>query len=188
MAALCLILSSCGVSRQKSLIENLGKCRFDIQSVEQLSVAGNSINKLIGADGINLQSLPSLALYMLRGEIPLDGVINLKIANNTLKAAAINQFQYKIGFEGAELAEGVVTQKVDLKPGESTVVPVKISANIYKLITDPKISGFLSGAKDKNAKGLFTIKIKPSVNIAGKAIYYPGFITIDKEVSRKILL
>jgi len=66
VALLCLFFSSCGISRQKALIENLGKCRFDLQSVEQVSIAGNSWNRLIGEDGINLNAVPSIALNLLR--------------------------------------------------------------------------------------------------------------------------
>ncbi len=188
VALLCLFFSSCGISRQKALIENLGKCRFDLQSVEQVSIAGNSWNRLIGEDGINLNAVPSIALNLLRADVPLDAVVNLKIDNTTMKPAAINQFQYIIGFQGKDFAEGVVNQKIDLQPGESMVVPVKISANIYKLLSDKEVNGFFTGSKGKDAKGMFNIKIKPSLNIGGKTIYYPGYITIDREISRKILL
>ncbi|MFD2905454.1 hypothetical protein [Sphingobacterium anhuiense] len=180
-------LSSCGISRQKAQIENLGKCKFDIQSVDSIRVAGTSIQKIVKADGIDLSALPSVALGMLRKNIPLDAVIRLKIENPTLKKAAINQFQYIILFEKKQLAEGIVNQSISLDPGQSTVASVRLNTNIYELINNGDLAGFI-GSNSNTKKGLFTIKIKPSINVAGKSIFYPGYITIDREVSRNILL
>lgn len=180
-------LSSCGISRQKAQIENLGKCKFDIQSVDSIRVAGTSIQKIVKADGIDLSALPSVALGMLRKNIPLDAVIRLKIENLTLKKAAINQFQYIILFEKKQLAEGIVNQSISLDPGQSTVASVRLNTNIYELINNGDLAGFI-GSNSNTKKGLFTIKIKPSINVAGKSIFYPGYITIDREVSRNILL
>ena len=129
-------LSSCGISRQKAQIENLGKCKFDIQSVDSIRVAGTSIQKIVKADGIDLSALPSVALGMLRKNIPLDAVIRLKIENPTLKKAAINQFQYIILFEKKQLAEGIVNQSISLDPGQSTVASVRLNTNIYELINN----------------------------------------------------
>ncbi|CDS93287.1 MULTISPECIES: hypothetical protein [Sphingobacterium] len=181
------ILTSCGVSRQKAQIENLGKCKYDIQSVDSIRVAGTSIQKIVKSDGIDLSALPSVALGMLRKNIPLDAVVRLKIQNPTLKKAAINQFQYIILFEKKQLAEGIVNQSISLDPGQSTIASVRLNTNIYDLINNGDLAGFI-GSNSNTKKGLFTIKIKPSINIAGKSIFYPGYITIDKEVSRNILL
>lgn len=181
------LLSSCGVSRQKAQIENLGKCKFDIQSVDSIRVAGTSIQKIVKSDGIDLSALPSVALGMLRKNIPLDAVVRLKIQNPTLKKAAINQFQYIVLFEKKQLAEGIVNQAISLDPGQSTIASVRLNTNIYELINNGDLAGFI-GSNSNTKKGLFTIKIKPSINIAGKSIFYPGYITIDKEVSRNILL
>lgn len=181
------ILTSCGVSRQKAQIENLGKCKYDIQSVDSIRVAGTSIQKIVKSDGIDLSALPSVALGMLRKNIPLDAVVRLRIQNPTLKKAAINQFQYIILFEKKQLAEGIVNQVISIDPGQSTIASVRLNTNIYELINNGDLAGFI-GSNSNTKKGLFTIKIKPSINIAGKSIFYPGYITIDKEVSRNILL
>jgi hypothetical protein len=45
-----------------------------------------------------------------------------------------------------------------------------------------------SGKNGPEKKGILTLKIRPSIKVAGGLVKYPGFITIDKEVSSKILL
>ena len=72
-------------------------------------------------------------------------------------------------------------------------VPVQVSANVYKFLNDAKtledITKFLSGPSNgKTEIGLVTIKIKPSIRVGNQLVKYPGYITIDKEVSNKILL
>jgi hypothetical protein len=51
------------------------------------------------------------------------------------------------------------------------------------------ITDFLIGSddSDKERKGMVTIKIKPTLDFGNRQIKYPGYITIDKEISSKNL-
>jgi hypothetical protein len=52
-----------------------------------------------------------------------------------------------------------------------------------------EISEFLkSRTSGTEKKGMLTVKIKPSIKIGNTLVKYPGYITIDKEISSKILL
>ncbi|MNY28339.1 hypothetical protein D3C86_1623100 [compost metagenome] len=52
-----------------------------------------------------------------------------------------------------------------------------------------EISDFLKSSKGgPEKKGVLTLKIRPSIRVGNTLVKYPGFITIDKEVSSKILL
>ncbi|MCW8311677.1 hypothetical protein ABTW24_06230 [Sphingobacterium thalpophilum] len=184
---LSLFVSACGVNRQKAQIENLAKCKFDVESVDSIRLAGTSLDRLIKNNEIDLGAAPGLALAYLRKDIPLDAVIRLKIDNPTLKKASINKFQYIILYGKQQLVEGIVNQPLQIDPGASTVANVRIATNIYDLLMNSDLKDFLMSS-DQNKKGIFTLKIKPSINIAGQSIFYPGYITIDKTVSRKILL
>jgi hypothetical protein len=82
---------------------------------------------------------------------------------------------------------------VNVAAGGSTVVPVAMEVNIYPFISNNKVMGEISefiksskGGPEK--KGMLTLKIRPSIKVGNALIKYPGFITIDKEVSSKILL
>ena len=187
LVVLGLFISGCGVNRQKAQIENLAKCKFDVESVDSIRLAGTSLQRLIRNNQIDLGAAPSLALAYLRKDIPLEAVIRLKIDNPTLKKASINKFQYIILYGGQQLVEGIVNQSLQIEPGESTVANVRIATNIYDLLKNSDLQDFLMSS-DENKKGIFTLKVKPSINIAGQSVFYPGYITIDKAVSRKILL
>ncbi|MBC8984737.1 hypothetical protein H9X96_02990 [Pedobacter sp. N36a] len=191
---LCLtaiIIQSCSVSKQQ--IKALEKCTYKVVSADQISLGGTDVKRLLNGQDLNLASLPGLALGLLRKDVPLKARINLEITNPTANTAAINEFEYKILINRAEIASGFVNQEVNVAGGKSTVVPVDMVANIYPFVTNSKVMGeiteFLKGNKGGGEKkGILTLKIRPSIKVAGALIKYPGFITIDKEVSSKILL
>lgn len=194
---LCLtaiIIQSCGVSKQTRQIKALEKCTYKILSADNISLAGTDVRKILNDQEINLGSLPGLALGLLRKDIPLKARLNLEIKNPTSDVASINEFEYKILINREELMSGFVNQEVNVGAGQATTVPLDMVANLYPFVSNSKvmneITEFLKGGKNggPERKGILTLKIRPSIKVAGVLIKYPGFITIDKEISSKILL
>ncbi|SHG13753.1 hypothetical protein [Pedobacter caeni] len=193
---LCLtaiIIQSCVINKQQQQIKALEKCTYKIHSADNISLAGTDVKKLLNDQNINLGSLPGLALGLLRKDIPLKARLNLEITNPSSNVAGINEFEYKILINKQELAGGFVNQEVNIQSGQSTTVPVDLIANIYPFVTNSKvmneITEFLQGNKNGGEKkGILTLKIRPSIKVGGALVKLPGFITIDKEVSSKILL
>lgn len=192
----CFVLflwTGCGINKQAQQIKALEKCTYKIKSADQISVGGTPLDQLIGKDNINLGSLPGIALGLFRRDIPLRGKLNLEISNPTGEHASINEFEYKIAVNRQEIATGFVDQQVSVAPGKTTIVPVDINANVYQFISNKKVMNELmeflqarNGGAER--KGLVTLQIKPSFMVGKSKVKYPGFITIDKEISSKILL
>jgi len=193
---LCLAvvtLFGCGINKQAQQIAALEKCKYKLISAENITVGGTSINNLVNMENLNLASLPGLALGLLRQDVPLKAKLNLEINNPSSSQASINEFEYKVLINNQELATGFVNQLVDVQPGGTTVVPVDLNLNAYKFISNKKvmqeIADFLqAGSGTEERKGLLTLKIKPSIKVGSGLVKYPGFITVDKEISSKILL
>lgn len=186
-------ISSCGLNKQAQQIKALEKCDYKLISASNITLAGTDVRKLISKKEFNLVNVPSLALGYLRKDIPLEANLNLEISNPSATTAAINNFEYKILINQQEIANGTVDQRVNVDPGQRTRVPVLLHANIYQFLADGKtlgdITDFLSGAvQGSEKKGMVTLKIRPSIMVGNGLVKYPGFITIDKEVSSKILL
>jgi len=192
----CLIilsLGSCGINKQAQQIKALEKCDYRITDATDITIAGTDIRKLIDGKSVNTLSIPGIALGMLRKDIPLRAKLNLEINNPSNNLAAINDFDYIVLINRQEVFNGSVNQSVNIGAGQTTQVPVQINANIYQFLTDNKmlndIGTFIGGATNgSEKKGLVTLKIRPSIKVAGGLVKYPGYITIDKEVSSKILL
>jgi hypothetical protein len=186
-------LFGCGINKQAQQIKALEKCTYKILSAENLTVGGTDIKNLVDMDNLNLASLPGLAFGLLRKDVPLRGKLNLEITNPTGNDAAINEFEYKILINNQELATGFVNQAVNVARGATTVVPVDVNLNAYKFISNKEVMNdigkFLqAGSGGTEQKGLLTLKIKPSIKVGSTLVKYPGFITVDKEISSKILL
>jgi len=189
-----LLMASCGINKQVEQLKAFEKCRYDLLSADSLSIASVPISDLVDKNGFNFTKTPRLALAFLRKDVPFAAKLNLKVTNPSADLAAINQFEYKILFKNHELAQGLVDQQIAVQPaGGETTVPIKINSNVYELLSDTKTAQdiadfFAAGKSGKEKKGIMTIKIKPTIGLGGKKITYPGYITIDKEVSSKILL
>lgn len=190
---LTMTLFSCGINKQAQQIKALEKCTYKIASADQISIAGTDVKSIINNENINLGSLPGLALGFLRKNIALRGKLNMEISNPTGDLASINEFEYKILINRQEIATGFVNQNVVIESGKTTVVPVDINANVYQFISNGKVMDEVTKfLKARNGgpeqKGIVTLKIRPSFMVGNTLVKYPGFITIDKEVSSKILM
>jgi len=186
---IALFVAGCGVSRKISLLE---QCRYDIKSADSIYVAGRDLTRQIKTGTFDLGSVPELAIGLLRKDIPLRARINLGIENPGSIPVEINQFDYIILFKGQELVNGTTERRIDINPQETTVVPIVIRANIYSILSDKntreEIFSYLRGtdSRENVQKSLISIKIRPSIRVGKKLIKYPGFITIDKELSSKM--
>ena len=193
LGMVALFVSGCGLNKQARLLEAFEKCTYEINSADSVYVAGRDVSKLIRNRTFELRNIPELALAVFRRNIPLSAKVNLTINNPTSRTAAINQFEYIVLIKGQELANGFINQRVSIEPGGTTTVPVRVNSNIYSFLSNGKtmeevidfLRGGESGATEK--KGMVTIRIKPTIEMGNKLVKYPGYISIDKEISSKIL-
>src|SRR5690606_22640475 len=105
----------------------------------------------------------------------------------------INHFDYIVLINKQEIFNGSVNQNVNIGANQTTIVPVQLNTNVYHFLTENKImtdiGDFISGATNGNEKkGLVTLKIRPSIKVGNQFKKFPTYITIDKEISSKILL
>lgn len=195
LAALPLLFSQCGVNKQISQAKTLGECRYNLASADSIYLAGTDIRQFRKLEDLNPARFPRLAAGLLVRNVPLDARINIDITNPTNRLAGINQLEYRILLAGQELFNGFLNQRIEVQPGGGkTRVPVRLNANAYQLLTDPKTRDAftelvqnLSGTENTRPSKL-TIRIKPTLDLLGGQINYPGYITIDQDVTNKILL
>ena len=186
-------LGSCGINKQAQQIKALEKCDYRLTDATNITIAGADVKKIIQSGATSSVNFPGLALGLLRKDIPLRAKLNLEITNPSSSLASINNFDYIVLINKQEIFNGTVDQSVSIGAGQTSQVPVQVNANIYQFLTDNKmlddIGAFISGATNgSEKKGLVTLKIRPSIKVGGGLVKYPGYITIDKEVSSKILL
>ena len=190
-------MTGCGVGRQVSEAKTFGECKYDIASVDSVYLAGIDIREFRNLKSFNdfdLARYPGLAMGLLRKNLPLDLRVNLDITNPTNRKAAINQLEYKVLLSDSELFNGYLSQLIEVMPGTGkTRVPIRLNANAYQLISsdetrDKFINMVLALTGKSDAKPTkFTVKVKPTLDLAGKQVNYPGYITFEKEVTSQML-
>ena len=193
LAFVALFFVQCGVNKQFAQLKAFEDCKYELVSADSIYVANINIKEVMEKKDVDLAKAPRLALALLRRNVPLEAKLNLQISNPSGAVAAINQFEYKILIKNQELASGFVNQNISVAPGGGKVlVPVRISSNIYHLLSDDKTQRALADFFDKQGnsdkKSILTIKVRPTMDMGNRKINYPGFITIDKEITKKILL
>lgn len=187
-----LLVQGCRLNEQRRLLTALENCKYEITSADSIYIAGTDVKSVVNNKTIDLKKLPRIALALLRKDIPLEARLNLQINNTSSDVAAVNQFDYIVLIKNEEIANGSVDQRIRLSPGEMTTVPVRLNANIYRFFSDSKIMDQIdefiqSGTGGPEKKGLLTLKIRPTVEVGNKLVRFPRYITIDKEVSSRIL-
>jgi hypothetical protein len=198
LLGICGILSSCGVGRQVSEAKTFGECKYDLASVDSVYIAGIDIREfknIKSFQDIDLARYPRAAMAFLRKDVPLDLRVNLDITNPTRKRAAINQLEYKVLLTNSEIFSGFLNQLIEVMPGTGkTRVPIRLSANVYQLLNndqtrDEFINLVTSLTGKTNSKPTrLTVKIKPTLDLGGKQINYPGYISFDKEITSDMVL
>ncbi|CCH03087.1 hypothetical protein FAES_5088 [Fibrella aestuarina BUZ 2] len=193
-----LLFAQCGINRQVQQAKMLGKSQYAVRSADSITIAGYDVREfkdIRQLDDINPLKYPRVAAGLLSRNVPFRANINLEIVNPTNDIAAINQFEYRLLLAGNELATGTVQQRVEVPPGGGKViVPIPVNANAYELVTNASTRNAfvdlvrnLAGSNQVSASRV-TLKIKPTLMLGNKQVKYPGYIDIDKEVTRDMLL
>ncbi|NGF57385.1 hypothetical protein G5B00_12775 [Parapedobacter sp. SGR-10] len=188
LSLLCMAVfafSGCATN-YKAQVNALAKCNYTVESLDQVKVAGRNIESFGSTEGVSLASLPAIAFALLQQDLPLEANVNLKVANPTSTKTSINEFKYIIEIQGKPLFEGAVHENIHLATNESIVVPLSFRANIFGVAQEKGFDKLLNDILTRKSDAFLALKIKPSVKIGGKNYYYPGYITVDKDLGKSI--
>lgn len=181
------MIAGCGLLNPAAQVENFKNYNYNVESVTDFKIGGRSAENLLGKGNSALASLPGLAIAILRKDLPLEAKVNMKVSNPTGKVANIGSFKYLIEIQGKPLVEGEVNEAITLENGASATIPFKFGANLFGINKDDKgIDKLLSDILTRDGNGFIVLKIKPSVKIGGRNVYYPGYITIDNDLLKSV--
>lgn len=194
LTLLMAALVSCSIDRQARALRALEKCRYEFVSADSVLLAGTDVTRLVVNGHVDVSRLPGVALGFLNRDIPLSGVLNIRITNPTNNLAGIQQFAYKIAVEDREVLDGTSDYPIEIPPGETITVPVKLQTNVYRFLSDRqtlnRLLTFIQRVQEGTTDEKINLKlsIKPTLALGNKAINYPGYIHIDKQVDGELLL
>ena len=172
------------VASQLQGVANLVNCEYSLKNISNLSVAGVNLKQI--SDGkVTIADAAKLALAVTNKSVPLAMDVNINVKNPTNSNANVTSMAWGLDINQSEIATGVNNMAYTIQPKKTSTVPLGVSTDVYSVFSKKGVDSLKSFASSFNNDGSSSqlgLRIKPSVNIAGKNISTPNFITITKTV------
>lgn len=180
-----VIVSGCAILSE---LTALTKCEFSFHSVSNPRVCGIPVSGKKAWSDFSLMDGQVIATNLLNKTLPFQIVANVEARNPGTAAAAVQSILWIAYIDDIQVAQGQVSERVEVPPsGGKAMIPVRISSDLFKFLEgdNPRtmINFALNLADAGNQPTRLSMKIKPSVLVAGQTINYPGYFTIAKEFS-----
>jgi LEA14-like dessication related protein len=183
---LALVLFSCDVLQQAQELYAFSKCKFRLNTINNITVAGVNVQEIDQFSDLNFMDAAKLTAAVLQNKMPLDFILDVETKNPNNKSAALNKLDWILFIDDIEMTRGTTNQRVEIPAnGGVAGLPLHINVDLFKALsgeTKDAILNFgmnLAGQGDKPTRVM--IKAKPTVYVGGKNINYPGYINIKND-------
>lgn len=176
------LLTNC---RQIRELSAFSKCEFRLATVQNTTLGGVNVQNVRSISDLNLMQAGRITAAYASGSLPLNLLLNIDVRNPNAATAALNNLDWILQIEGKDIVNGTVNERISIAPnGGVTTLPIRISADLRKIMdkntTEENINlGLgLAGQGDRPSPKM-TLKVKPSLQIGGATVRYPGYINVD---------
>lgn len=173
-------LSGCSVMKDLGGAYNMTQCKYDYNSISQLSLGGIDLSK-----GVSLTAAPRL-LALFAGStnnMPLNFTLNLNVNNPNQSAALLNGLQYILSIDNVQFTTGSLNQSLNIPAGGSQLLPLNIGLDLATLLKgDTKdavttIAKNFIGIGDKQSN--VTLQLKPTFMVGSYPVTSPAYIPVS---------
>lgn len=169
-----VLFHSCIVSRTM----NLANCDFNFNEITSLKANDVDVMNKSMSD-LGFMNSASLSKDLLSGNVDMDINMKLDVVNGTEGKAVLNTVDWILVLKNQEVLNGTTDYRLLVEPGQTGVLPLNFSFNLLKVLNNSDVSDLWDIAQNPIDPDVLTVKIKPSVQIAGKQVKYPGYININ---------
>jgi LEA14-like dessication related protein len=182
-ASAILLLNSCSVFSE---LAAFSKCEFRLRSIQKPEICGINVSQKSSWTDFTFMEGQAIAGQVLQKKLPVEITVNVEARNPGTSLAAVNSIQWIAMIDDMQLAEGAVSQRVEVPPsGGTSIIPVRVQADLFDYLKGDNARSMLDFAMNLINAGdhssELSLKIKPSVLIGRKEIPYPDYFTITKE-------
>jgi hypothetical protein len=180
-----LLCSSCGITDQTRGMKNFAKCSFRIRDVQDMALAGVNVQDVQSFSDFDFVETGRITTALLSGDLPLTFTLNIEIQNPNQEQALMNELEWILFIDDAEITKGTINKKIEIIPGGINVLPVGLNLDLLELLSGESSSSIMNFGLNLSGNGgtpsRMKLKIKPSIYVSGKRISYPGYISIEDE-------
>ncbi len=182
---LAFLVAGCGVAKQIQEAKNFAKCEFKIASVEGTRLGDVKIHNVKSLKDLSLKKAAEIANVLGSKSIPLSFTLNLQAKNPNTETAAMNKLEWILFIDEHEMVSGVLDQKVEIVPAQVAEIPIQITADLKEALKGKSRDAMVNLAFNVAGQGdnptHILLKVKPSIDIAGYTLTYPGYIDVRME-------
>jgi hypothetical protein len=177
------MLVSCDVARQAQQVSNLASCEFRIQSVEKINLAGVELQYIRSINDMNISDVARILAGFTSPVFPLSLQLNLDGRNPNATEAGLNRLEWILFIDDVQMTSGLIDKPISIPALSSRSIPVEVGLDLKQVLSGKSANAMLNFCMNLTGAGgtptRFKIKLKPTVIIAGTAITYPGYITVN---------
>ncbi len=179
-------ITSCDVVQQIQQAGNLISCDFKLKDVQDIRLAGVSVQNAKGAADLNIGDAARIAAAMMGQTFPLTFNLNIEAKNPNKLAAGINRLDWILYIDDIEMVSGSNQEAMSIPANGSSVLPLRMNIDLKKALNGKSGQSLLNFglnlAGSKGEPSRIKLKAKPSIVVGSRSIAYPGYITIVSEV------
>jgi len=188
LSVLVLLINGCSILSELAAFT---KCEFRLHSFQPPEVCGINISQKSSWSDFSFMEGQKIVTQVMKKSLPFEITVNIEARNPGATLAAVNSIQWIALLDELQLAQGTVSQRVEIPPsGGVSQIPVRVQADLFEYLEGDNPRAMLDFALnllnqgDQSSK--ISLKIKPSVLIGGQEIPYPDYFTVSKEFSSGI--
>lgn len=189
--AACFLYSCSVVNQFKDTLLNLKRLQFKLASVSDFSLSGINISRIATTKEFNLIDAAKLTADITQKRLPIEFVLNVAALNpndgqNKTKPtnAVITGMDWRLLINDVETVTGGLDRQFAIPgTGQQTIIPIRISMDLYKFFKNKTYDGLVNialaigGANSSPAS--LKLDMRPTIMTAsGVTIPYPGRITV----------
>ena len=165
---------------------NIVKCDFRMESVKNVELANINVQGVRSISDLNFFQAGQLTKAYLSGNVPLEFLLNLEGINPNTTSATMANFDWILYIDDVKMVSGTNNQEYTIPPNDGTqIIPLKISINLLDVLNDEAKDALLNFgfnlADAGNKPTRIGLQLKPTLNVGGVPITYPGFIDLGTE-------
>lgn len=184
--SLLFTFTSCDVMQQVSQMNNLAKCDFRLESVQQINLAGINVQNVKNISDLNMFDVAKLASAAGSQKFPLDFTLNIEAKNPNASDAGMTRIDWILLIDDIEMTRGILDKQVTIPANNGiAIIPMQMHIDLQEALKGKSADAVinfgmnLAGAGNKPTR--FTLQMKPIINVGGIPITYPGYLNVKTE-------
>lgn len=166
-------------------LESLQKCEFRMQGIEDISAAGVRISGKQSISDLSVLDASRIMVALTKGSLPVRMVVDVGVRNPNRQTAALGRVEYIAYLDGNQIFSGSTTDSIKIPGNNVSSLPFNVEFDLFDLMegeTEDAILNFLFNlAGVSTVPSTFTMKVKPSISVAGIQVPYPDYLDITTQ-------